>query len=267
MSRTPLHEAVINNDLEEVYRLSESLGDIDFADEHGFTPKELAFLLGKGSCAEAFDYELPSLKVVPPEQYIVDYEPVGRFLESMGVAYSPTIRFIDYDSIVKTIKKCPRILQHSSTGDECRALAEKYGDKIYSGHTANVTIAWLGEPLRYGLMTNRNLNEGDYIGCYTGLIRPLNRITPLINGYCVLYPTKWLTGGLCVIDARFYGNELRFVNHSDAPNLRGEWALDRGLLHLLFFADEDIPRGAQLTIDYGQSYWSARRKDRERIRI
>ncbi len=215
-----------------------------------FTQTEQNLLLGKTEKV----ITPPLLKVVPEGSHIhTNYSP-GTFLEKMGVAYCPTLRFANTSILKRVVKACPKLYR---TNEE---LGERFQKRIFAGETVNTTVVWVNEELRYSLITNRNLQKDDWIGTYTGLVRPINRITPVINGYCVLYPTKWYSRNLFVIDARFHANFLRYVNHSDTPNLYAQWALDRGLLHLLFFAADTIPRGAHLTINYGEAYWRYRKK-------
>ncbi|KAJ3998611.1 hypothetical protein F5050DRAFT_1566757 [Lentinula boryana] len=57
------------------------------------------------------------------------------------------------------------------------------------------------------------------------------------------------------IDARKCGNWTRFLNHSCLPNLAVYSAVwdtipEQNIPHLVFFALEDIPKGAEMTVDY-----------------
>lgn len=261
MSNTPLHLAVIEDDFDSVRQLKESLEDTDFVDELGYTPRELAYLLGKGDCLRILQPTFsPLLKFVPKEEHIVVYYTLGSFLEKRGVAYTPTLRFEDMDVLRKMIKLCPRLLQSQKWGKEVQDLGAEWQEKIFQAQTAHMTVVWTGTTLGYGVLTNENLKAGDFIGEYAGLVRPVSKEMPLVNGYCLEYPVRWPCRERYVIDAKFHGNVLRYINHSDTPNLEGRWALDRGLLHLLFFAAEPIPRGSQLTINYGEGYWEHRKK-------
>jgi SET domain-containing protein len=61
-----------------------------------------------------------------------------------------------------------------------------------------------------------------------------------------------------VIDAEEKGNFTRFINHSDEPNLTSRWIVVDGIYHVILFANQLIPKGTQLTYDYGPNYWSQR---------
>ncbi|MFA6916955.1 MAG: SET domain-containing protein-lysine N-methyltransferase [Parachlamydiales bacterium] len=255
MNNTPLHWAVINNDLAEASRLKESLGDIDFVNDAGFTSLDLAFLLGRGECIRLLCPKFkPQIKMLLKTDKIVSHLTAGELLEKTGVAYSPTLHFSSFEDLERILHLFPRILD-----DSVHALGKDKQKEIFSCEIANVTVVWVNNALGYGVVTNRNLKKGDFIGEYTGWVRPVSRIMPWVNGYCLQYPTRW-GAGRYVIDAKVYGNITRYINHKDLPNLEGRWALDRGLMHLLLFAADDIPRGAQLTLDYGNDYWENRVK-------
>ena len=57
------------------------------------------------------------------------------------------------------------------------------------------------------------------------------------------------------IDAKWYGNVARFINHSCEPNLEKQSVFvdshDLRLPRLAFFASSDIKKGEELTWDYG----------------
>uniref|UniRef100_A0A914XRT5 Uncharacterized protein n=1 Tax=Plectus sambesii TaxID=2011161 RepID=A0A914XRT5_9BILA len=61
------------------------------------------------------------------------------------------------------------------------------------------------------------------------------------------------------IDAGKFGNISRFINHHCEPNLSPVKVLwdhaDRRYPHICFFAKRDIPKGEELTFDYGDKFW------------
>ncbi|GAB4231745.1 MAG: hypothetical protein Tsb0021_10250 [Chlamydiales bacterium] len=109
----------------------------------------------------------------------------------------------------------------------------------------------------YGLFAEQELQKGTYLGEYTGLVRRwcLGEETT----YAVQYPTKSGIYNTYIIDAKSYGNETRFINHHERPNLRIECVVRKSLLHFVFFAVRDIAIGEELTCHYGDDYWQYRR--------
>lgn len=85
---------------------------------------------------------------------------------------------------------------------------------------------------------------------------------------------------LYTVDARLYGNFTRFINHSCRPNATVSPSSGDSILfqpidsfqvgmvvweaqleqlsHICIFATENIPKGVEITISYGQSWWDAK---------
>ncbi|ENN73908.1 hypothetical protein YQE_09480, partial [Dendroctonus ponderosae] len=66
------------------------------------------------------------------------------------------------------------------------------------------------------------------------------------------------------IDARFYGNFARFINHSCFPNLQPVKVFvehrDLRFPHIAFFAKRDIAVNEELSFDYGDKFWLVKYK-------
>lgn len=183
-----------------------------------------------------------------------------QYREKFNVRYYPWLRFKDEDSLNHVLKNCPWLLKNTFWGAENREFATVYHQELEEGYVANVTIKWIDEELGYGVFTNQPLEPGDYVGEFTGDVRPLLRSKPDQNEYCFHYPTRFWSKDYYVVDALNGGNEMRFINHSDQPNLTPFCILDRQLQHIVFFANQKINPGTQLTYNYGKDYWRHRKK-------
>jgi euchromatic histone-lysine N-methyltransferase len=66
------------------------------------------------------------------------------------------------------------------------------------------------------------------------------------------------------IDAKFYGNFARFINHSCNPNLTSVKVFadhqDLRFPRIAFFANKDIAGDEELSFDYGEKFWIAKYK-------
>jgi hypothetical protein len=254
-----LHLAISTNAIEQVQELIKEGIDGKLVDGYGYTAIELSALLGRGRCLQLLTQrDMRLIKVVGRGEHIVTKHTPEAFLRTMGVAYSPTLHFTDLAGWLSVLAESSWLWRESRVGEEMRLKGDSLRSQILSGCVANLTIVWMGHPLGYGVITNRTLAPGTYLGTYTGAIRRIYRLRPYWNAYCVHYPVNYWTRHYYVIDARRYGNELRYVNHSTTPNVTAAWAYDRNLLHLLFFAAKEIPRGTPLTIDYGEDFWRHR---------
>lgn len=275
-SEPPLHQAVLAEDYPAIIRLSHDPSNLAAVNALQFNALELACLLGKTRAIHLLQsYSRPYAGQLVSRREIKVQFPGGNpaltltceaFEKLMGVEYTPYLRFTNYEHLKATIANCPWVLGHTFVGREHRAQGLRYSTKLWEGFVADTLIKWIDPVMGYGLFTEKEFAEGEYIGEYAGVVRRLFRPREgdqqdlVRDAYCVHYPTKWWSREYSAIDAWGVGNELRFVNHSDTPNLRLEWLYDRGLLHLAFFASRAIARGEQLFFDYGTDYWRHRQK-------
>lgn len=119
-------------------------------------------------------------------------------------------------------------------------------------------IKWINPELGYGVFAYKDLAEYTYVGEYTGIVRKRAPNKDRFNNYVFRYVTGTKNAPY-VIDAREHGGFTRFINHSDCPNLTSRWIIIGGITHIIFFTNQFIKRGTQLTYDYGEHYWRSRR--------
>lgn len=254
-----LHRALLG-DHYELLRTLASEEDPSQINWLGFTALELAQLLDKKEGMRILNpnYSKTISILQEGDASPIDYA-LKRFQKVFGVKYLPTLVFEDYDELIKVIRNCPLVLR-TSIGKENRELGEKYRLEISQGYVADLTIKWIDPSIGYGVFANKPLEKGVYVGEYTGLVRQLYRFQPDHNAYCFHYPTKFWSWEYYMIDALWQGNELRFLNHHEQPNLEPACLVDRGLLHMVFFTNQEVPAGTELTFNYGSDYWRHKRK-------
>jgi SET domain-containing protein len=130
-----------------------------------------------------------------------------------------------------------------------------YDQEIQNGIHPRMTVRWIDEEIGFGLFAAERILPCLYVGEYTGLIQERKTKHIKESNYCVRY-TAWPMGKRqYVIDAQNMGNFTRFINHSDSPNISLVCAYWRGLPRLIFISLQEIPKGAQLTFDYGKTFW------------
>ena len=128
--------------------------------------------------------------------------------------------------------------------------------EIEQAYIPQVSVRSCEEPVGWGLFAEEELQEGAFVGEYTGLVRK-NDEHHCLNDYLYRYPVPDPIGRDYVIDATA-GNLIRFVNHSSTPNLKPYYAFKDGYYHVILLSIHAIKKGEQLTYDYGQNYWYVR---------
>ncbi|MFQ5729241.1 MAG: SET domain-containing protein-lysine N-methyltransferase [Waddliaceae bacterium] len=246
---TPLSEAIINDDLETIKALKGRKDHLNVRNGLGFSALEIACYLDKRDYLKILKTQAKrQIKVIPPKETgvrILDEVECEKFFH---VRYIAHLKFENYDLFKRVLRSCPSNL----------ADVVPYSREFQEGCFSDVTVQWIDDMLGYGVFTNRALKAGDYIGEHVGEVRRISRFRPRLNAYCLRYPSRKWPFPYYVVDAKYQGNEMRFVNHSYEPNLVPKLAIDRGLLHQLFFADRDISKGSQLTWNYGEDFWMSR---------
>ncbi len=142
-------------------------------------------------------------------------------------------------------------------------LGQEFKNKITAAYIPHVSVQKIDDEVGYGLFAEEELAPGCYAGEYTGIVRKNDRryFEPL-NNYCYEYPVPDPIGRSYVIDATS-GNLTRFINHSYNPNLQPIHVFFDGFYHLIFLTKVRIPKGTQLSYDYGTNYWYLRQPPKD----
>lgn len=149
--------------------------------------------------------------------------------------------------------------------DEFEELSRIYGESIKNRVIADLYIDKTVDR-GYGLFANKSFKEGDFIGVYIGVIREEDDFVPydetgFDTDYAWDFPDDTLDLANLEINAKYYGNELRFANHGESPNLRVEHTVVNNMWYIFFLAGRDILKDEELTISYGDAYWDTEYRD------
>ncbi len=184
-----------------------------------------------------------------------------EFHEITGVEYLPHMEFESANTLRRVIDQYPQFLRNEgAVASRSRWLGEYHGANIAKGCIANVVIRWVDDDIGLGVFAMENLKSHVFIGEYTGIVKSRGRVLFNINDYCFSYPSGFWHSKVYMIDSSDKGNYTRFINHSDSPNLEPAYAIYKDIVHIIFMAREFIPKGTQLTFNYGAAYWRRRKK-------
>lgn len=181
-----------------------------------------------------------------PHKPLKEYS-VQEFENLSGMIYLPALAFKSR----KTYDRIKRLCAKSSVSERAKWLGAVYGKLIDQSFVNNVFIKWTGEEMEYGCYTAKNLKRDEYIGEFTGLVRPCTIFTRDLNDYCFRYPLYRTFFVVYTIDANMQGNEMSFINHSKKPNAEAVAIFHKGLYHIALRALTDISENDQLFFDYG----------------
>lgn len=136
-------------------------------------------------------------------------------------------------------------------------FSELYKDNVAAKTLAPMSIRWLGQDIGYGVFAEKDIENDEFIGLYTGSIQDRSLVES--KDYAWFYPATTLDGGTMSLDACWQGNELRFINDGANPNCRVQYIIGHDdLWHVCYVACTDIKKGQQLLVSYGPEYWNTR---------
>ena len=147
--------------------------------------------------------------------------------------------------------------------EEFAKLSSQYSNDIKCCNMAPVYIKYIDKVFGYGVFAAEDIIKEDFIGEYAGVvdIDDENECGEF-NGegdrtdYSWYYLDDLEELPNLEINGRFEGNQMRFVNHSEEPNLHVEHILLDGFWVIFFNASKNINKDDQLFISYGEGYWS-----------
>lgn len=195
--------------------------------------------------------------VNPPQDIEISTE---RFEELFQIRYLQHLEFENWEAEQWIKNKSKKAEKRGRMGDLAIWLGHFHRKEIEEAKVPDLSIRWIDESIGYGLFTTRTFQPWEFIGEYTGLVRRRKRLRPNINDYCFMYPHEWFPTRAYTIDGNKQGNYTRFINHSDTPNCESVAVYHDGYLHIILRTIQEVPKGAQLTYDYGDIYWRRRKK-------
>ncbi|XP_052443758.1 histone-lysine N-methyltransferase EHMT1 isoform X1 [Carassius gibelio] len=115
----------------------------------------------------------------------------------------------------------------------------------------------------WGVKTLQDIPQGTFVCEYVGeIISDAEADVRENDSYLFSLDSKM--GDMYCVDARFYGNISRFINHHCEPNLFPCRVFtshqDLRFPHIAFFACKNISAGDELGFDYGDHFWDVKGK-------
>uniref|UniRef100_A0A8C2ZSD2 Euchromatic histone-lysine N-methyltransferase 1b n=1 Tax=Cyclopterus lumpus TaxID=8103 RepID=A0A8C2ZSD2_CYCLU len=116
----------------------------------------------------------------------------------------------------------------------------------------------------WGVRAVQDIPQGTFVCEYVGEIISEAEAEMRQNDTYLFSLDDKVTNDLYCIDARFYGNISRFLNHMCEPNLFACRVFtkhqDLRFPHIAFFASENIKAGEELGFNYGDHFWEVKSK-------
>ncbi len=150
------------------------------------------------------------------------------------MVYLPSLAFKSQKSYDRIRNFCKKIESRKEVNERSKWFGALYGKHIDRPFINDISIAWTGREMEYGCFADRLIKKNEFIGEYTGLVRPCTLWTSSLNEYCFRYPLYRTFFFVYTIDAKMQGNEASFINHSNSPNCEADRTLAQGTLSHVF---------------------------------
>jgi hypothetical protein len=143
--------------------------------------------------------------------------------------------------------------------DSCLWHAAEHRDHLTQPSPTHFVIQHIDDTIGHGVITERTLETGSFIGEYLGEINCRHLYSPTRDTtYIMEYPIPMPPGFRWSIDAARMGNFTRFINHHDEANCHIAVAYDGFIFRVIILAKQEIPAGKELRLNYGTDYWRHR---------
>jgi SET domain-containing protein len=204
----------------------------------------------------------------PPEIYRTRAE-ISRFFKNNGLVYLERTRIAWKPLLSMDLSERDYYLENREFFEEAN---HRYARFIKDRYMAPLYIRKIDSKVGYGVFAQSELAQDAFIGEYTGVIQRAEEKSgrELEQGgyesdYAWYYLEELEEAPDLEINGRFEGNELRYVNHGDRPNVDVEHVLIDGHWILFFKAAKKIAADEQLLINYGNAYWEDGWRDLESL--
>jgi len=194
------------------------------------------------------DIQFAGIQTFIPKKVYRTRQEIRQLFTQLGLEYLDSMEY-EYKDILKTT-----IATQLRDPNTYLELFEKYNEDIQYNKFAPMCVAYINDWVGHGIFATAPINKGDFVGIYTGIIKMKKPHEDTM--YTWDYPTDPIHPELTLVcDATYAGNELRFSNHSFAPNTEKVNILCNNHWYVCYIAKEDIAFGEQITVSYGKGYW------------
>ncbi|MBP9765315.1 SET domain-containing protein-lysine N-methyltransferase [Candidatus Babeliales bacterium] len=179
---------------------------------------------------------------------------VKKLFQDLGLVYLHANKIDEHSKKLINQRRADYIDQNKQMLD---IYTKKYSKDVAQSVRAPMTIKWVSDKVGWGVFADQDIVEGQFIQEYTGVS------VSIVQGLDTTYAWNFLMmqeyPDRLAIDSIFEGNEMRFVNHSNHPNILCITMLGLdGNFHVCYVARAFIKAGEQLFVSYGAGYFVGR---------
>lgn len=182
---------------------------------------------------------------------------VDEFESLMQISFVPYLDFSYLSVLNHIVKKTGKFQKKKKLSPSQLWLGSYFKKEISNPTLPPVKLKWIDSQIGWGVFAASPIKKMTFIGEYAGKLRKRRRVDTK-NAYCFEYVLAEGYSSPYIIDAQDQGGIVRYINHSNNPNLTAALATFDQISHVILLAKEPIAIGEQLLYDYGVNYWTHR---------
>lgn len=204
-------------------------------------------------CLEAKEYKVFDAKTTKHKTQKQKEE----LFENVGCKYSNSMVIDPEVSMISAYES----QYFKNNQDYIASVSLKYKKDVENHVLAPMYLKYISPVVGYGIFAAAAVKSGDFIGVYAGKLRNLHWYEQDFEedvDYAWYYAISNKQDQNMIIDGKYEGNELRFINHANDPNTKRIDVIVNNKFYLCYVACRDIAKDEELTVSYGTGYWSSR---------
>ena len=170
-----------------------------------------------------------------------------EFEERFEVEFLDELRFDDDDFVADIRKRCAKKLKKKALKAENNWRLALFEEEFRKKIVPKLEVKWINHRIGYGVFAKEAIPSLTYVGEYSGVVKKRKWRDAPFNNYVFAYTIARKKTGY-IIDAEKAGGLVRFINHSDYPNVQSHWLIVDRICHIIMHTIQPIPAGGQLDL-------------------
>ncbi len=193
----------------------------------------------------------PSEPIYDKDYKFETSEQITDLFKKLNLIYNKSSKFDQKCKMFENASKFDFLpyKEHQKKYDE---LSAEFEERIVNRYVAPMYIKWVSKEIGYGCFAAADIQSNKMIGEFAGEIIPTQDIAQ--KTWSWNYPIKGrfderLPKNISVDCSRF-GNETRFVNHSEEPNAKAEFIFADGAWRIVYVSLRQIHKDEEIRVKY-----------------
>ncbi len=205
----------------------------------------------------------PSKRLYAPNYKYRTHDEILALFKHLNLTYIGRTQFSAECKMLENIDQAAYLpyKEHKASHDN---HSFTFTTDILAEKIAPIYLKWINDKVGYGCFADEDIPPNTLIGEYTGEIQLKEEANQSNQVWNWNYPSHGKFSEQYLqsmsLSAFKIGNEIRFINHSDAPNCKSVFVFTDGAWCVIYVANKLIKKNEEILVSYGKAYWYKKRK-------